>query len=246
MLKKITKWETEDGKVFDTQEEAEEYMFEQERGVPAQEVTKVQQTAPKVIYLNIGPDAEDYDFKDLLDVTWCDHDATYGSIQYVRADLAATKSVAQDVEKLREELAEEIEATNNWRRLALQFDNHRMQALWHLKRILHADSSVDDYKAAEAFIVAPPLDGEAVLAQRIAELTAAHPPEAAPVELPAPAAWMLGCQTMGGNVGWKLSWSQSGAGVCHRLSGEEFEHPLYTEQQVIDLLKSVGVSVKEE
>lgn len=34
MLKKITKWETEDGKVFDTQEEAEEYMFEQEKGVP--------------------------------------------------------------------------------------------------------------------------------------------------------------------------------------------------------------------
>lgn len=30
MLKKITKWETEDGTVFDTQEEAEEYMFEQE------------------------------------------------------------------------------------------------------------------------------------------------------------------------------------------------------------------------
>lgn len=33
MLKKITKWETEDGKVFDTQEEAEEYMFEQEKEV---------------------------------------------------------------------------------------------------------------------------------------------------------------------------------------------------------------------
>lgn len=33
MLKKITKWETEDGKVFDTQEEAEDYMFEQEKEV---------------------------------------------------------------------------------------------------------------------------------------------------------------------------------------------------------------------
>lgn len=31
MLKKITKWETEDGEVFDTQEEAEEYMFEKEK-----------------------------------------------------------------------------------------------------------------------------------------------------------------------------------------------------------------------
>lgn len=33
MLKKITKWETEDGKVFDTQEEAEDDMFEQEKEV---------------------------------------------------------------------------------------------------------------------------------------------------------------------------------------------------------------------
>ena len=33
MLKKITKWETEDGKVFDTQEEAEDYMFEQDKEV---------------------------------------------------------------------------------------------------------------------------------------------------------------------------------------------------------------------
>lgn len=33
MLKKITKWETEDGKVFDTQDEAEDYMFEQEKEV---------------------------------------------------------------------------------------------------------------------------------------------------------------------------------------------------------------------
>lgn len=31
MLKKITKWETEDGAVFDTQEEAEDYMFEQDK-----------------------------------------------------------------------------------------------------------------------------------------------------------------------------------------------------------------------
>ena len=35
MLKKITKWETEDGKVFDTQEEAEDYMFEQEAQIAA-------------------------------------------------------------------------------------------------------------------------------------------------------------------------------------------------------------------
>ena len=56
------------------------------------------------------------------------------------------------------------------------------------------------------------------------------------VELPEPVAWMLGCQTMGGDVGWKLSFSQSGAGVCHRLNGEQFEQPLHTEQTVRALL----------
>lgn len=33
MLKKITKLETEDGKVFDIQEEVEDYMFEQDKEV---------------------------------------------------------------------------------------------------------------------------------------------------------------------------------------------------------------------
>ena len=51
-----------------------------------------------------------------------------------------------------------------------------------------------------------------------------------------PVAWLLGCQTMGGDVGWKLSFSQSGAGVCHRLNGKEYERPLYTEQQVQAML----------
>lgn len=40
MLRKITRWETEDGKVFDTQEEAEDYMFEQEKEVMTQDAEK--------------------------------------------------------------------------------------------------------------------------------------------------------------------------------------------------------------
>lgn len=67
------------------------------------------------------------------------------------------------------------------------------------------------------------------------------PPEAAPVVLPEPSAWISACQTIGGGVDWKLSWSKPGAGVRHRLSGEEFEHPLYTEQQVRDLLAAHGI-----
>ena len=58
------------------------------------------------------------------------------------------------------------------------------------------------------------------------------------VQMPEPAAWLLGCQTMGGEVGWKLSFSQSGAGVCHRLNGAEHEQALYTEQQVRAMLSA--------
>ena len=42
-----------------------------------------------------------------------------------------------------------------------------------------------------------------------------------------PVAWMLNCQTLGGDTGWMLSWTQSGAGMCNRLSGEENERKLY-------------------
>jgi len=51
------------------------------------------------------------------------------------------------------------------------------------------------------------------------------------VTIPSPTAWMLAVQTMSGDVGWKLSWSQSGAGVCRRLSGEAHEKPLITTTQ---------------
>ena len=47
MLKKITKWETEDGKVFDTQEEAEDFVFEQESQIAAQQA--VQAAVPEAI-----------------------------------------------------------------------------------------------------------------------------------------------------------------------------------------------------
>ena len=62
------------------------------------------------------------------------------------------------------------------------------------------------------------------------------PADASSVVLPEPSAWMLGYQTMVGDVGWKLSFSQSGAGICQRLKGEEYEKRLYTEQQVRALL----------
>ena len=42
-----------------------------------------------------------------------------------------------------------------------------------------------------------------------------------------PVAWMLECQTLSGDTGWILSWSQSGAGLCNRIPGLAHEKPLY-------------------
>ena len=42
-----------------------------------------------------------------------------------------------------------------------------------------------------------------------------------------PVAWIIGYQTITGDIGKKLSWSKSGAEVCNRLQGEEYETPLY-------------------
>ena len=49
----------------------------------------------------------------------------------------------------------------------------------------------------------------------------------AEMEQQEPVAWMLNCPTLGGDTGWILSWTQSGAGLCNRLSGEENEKKLY-------------------
>ena len=85
---------------------------------------------------------------------------------------AANQRQEQELQRLRDELAEETEAAENWRRLALQFDNHRMQAIGHLKAVTNPAACFDKYKAAKAFLSAPPLGGEEVLAQRLAALAA--------------------------------------------------------------------------
>lgn len=59
-----------------------------------------------------------------------------------------------------------------------------------------------------------------------------------------PVAWMLECPTMTGDTGWKLSWNQSGAGVCNRLAGEDHEKALYTAPPVPrDVLMAFGEAV---
>lgn len=51
------------------------------------------------------------------------------------------------------------------------------------------------------------------------------------VKMPKPVAWMLAYQTISGGIGWKLSWTRSGAGVCNRLPGESREKSLITTDQ---------------
>jgi hypothetical protein len=57
---------------------------------------------------------------------------------------------------------------DQWRNLALQFDGHRMQALAWLKHIL-ADQPIGSYPFVRTFMKSPPMSGEAVLAERIAQ-----------------------------------------------------------------------------
>lgn len=63
---------------------------------------------------------------------------------------------------------DEETSANSWRRLAMQFDNHRMQALHHLRAM--TQDSAKHMEHAIAFLNAGPLSGEVVLAERIAAL----------------------------------------------------------------------------
>jgi len=62
---------------------------------------------------------------------------------------------------------------NQWRNLALKFDEHRMQALGHLRTLLeHPQTHAD---AVREFLKAPPLSGEKVLAERIQAMAGNQP-----------------------------------------------------------------------
>lgn len=94
----------------------------------------------------------------------------------------------QEINELKEEIAwlkQRVESTrqsaDSWRRLALQFDEHRMTAMGHLKMLVAYTESCEGMMNANPagqvldaknFLAAGPLSGEVVLAQRIAELAA--------------------------------------------------------------------------
>jgi hypothetical protein len=61
------------------------------------------------------------------------------------------------------ELIDEVESLSYWRALALQFDNHRMAALWHLKALLQSHEHAG---AVHDFLDAPPMASHEVVAER--------------------------------------------------------------------------------
>lgn len=59
-----------------------------------------------------------------------------------------------------------------WRSLALQFDGHRMQALWHLKAVLQDPEK--HRKKVEEFLSIAPLSGAKVLEERLRDIAFEH------------------------------------------------------------------------
>lgn len=90
--------------------------------------------------------------------------------------------------------ADEDDAERTWRRLALQFDGHRMQALGLLRQVsavLDGRNLGAEVNAlivdVQCFLAAPPLSGEKVLAERIGAMVAgrdASQPVVEVVEMP--------------------------------------------------------------
>lgn len=78
----------------------------------------------------------------------------------------------QTAQGLREWAAASQVADDEWRRLALQFDGHRMQAIGHLRALMQ--DPLAHRPVVAAFLAAPPLPGESVLAERIKALAAAE------------------------------------------------------------------------
>lgn len=111
---------------------------------------------------------------------------------------------------------EQEESTSDaWRRLALQFDNHRMTAIWHLKAMLADPDAAKD--AAAKFVQAAPLSGTEVLKQRIAEI-------AASTEGALPKGWRLLKDTTFDERKWHEDASHENGNYCNTCvhCGREF------------------------
>ena len=172
---------------------------------------------PEALHLATGQSGGKSEWADTLH-------AAAAELRRQHARITELEDVADMAIKRIAELAEETEAAENWRRLALQFDNHRMQAIGHLKAVTNPSACFDKYKAAKAFLNAPPLGGEEVLAQRIATLAAQTKQAAAAPAVPQ--GWKLVqielLERIQESLGSFLSdqgWSQSDMDTADALGG---------------------------
>ena len=191
MLKKITKWETEDGKVFDTQEEeAEDYVFEQESQIAAQQVVQFE--------------------------------------------------VPESIEQM---------AVNRYKVVP----SH--ESMFHRWAVVAGNGTQQLYigREVECLNVARKFAGAFLDGAFVAMQNTAHHAETAPVELPEPGEFQCRLKPDWDDkypwTDWKTCTPESASAYLKNPTVHDWTHEvrkIYTEQQVIDLLKSVGVSVKEE
>ena len=203
MLMKITKWETEDGKVFDTQEDAEDYMFEQEKEVMTQDTEK-----ERALYECIS----------------CNH--LYGVAPSACDCCENPKNEYREWVALPKEQATPhapaAPVPQGWKLVPVELLDRATESL---------GSFVSDHGWGQVDM--DTFDDLSALA------AAQKPPAAAPVQMPEPVAYLHEC---GKKPSLRmLEFSK----VVIQLSAKGYRSlPLYTEQQVIDLLKSAGVTVK--
>lgn len=113
--------------------------------------------------------------------------ASVESVIHLVKDFSLGTSSIQEIRAEVTRLAEQGDAEDEWRRLALQFDGHRMQAMSWLNLAAKELPAIPAWKALREFLSAPPLDGESVLAERIAKIAeqgaASQAVQAEPVEV---------------------------------------------------------------
>lgn len=91
--------------------------------------------------------------------------ASLAANESLSAELAWSENDSRDQSKEIAALREELADMQRWRDLALQFDHHRMSALWHLKTlVLNPGYS----PAVTDFLAEPPLPAHEVV-QRLAD-----------------------------------------------------------------------------
>lgn len=149
------------------------------------------------------------------------------------ADLPVTQADFDRVTAERDAALEEVEALKHWRDLALQFDNHRMKALWHLKTLVSDGAHCD---AAAAFLAEPPVPASE-LQQR---LTAADERnDNRDSEIFAQVQSALRRSFSLGQIYWQHADSDS---TCQQNKSDQTME--VQEQHILNVLKSLGAALK--